>query len=85
MSVFEFHEGLANSSVGVYAVSNFLSSPNKSLPVKSSHSKSLMLATVMNNSVYSKLNKAKLLGVHNEMMEDHYYHALFSNLISNVP
>lgn len=85
VSVLEFHERIGTTAPAVYSIGDFIGAPNGSLPVKISHSKTLMLMSIMNNGAYAKFKKAKLLGIHHEMMDDVYYRERFSVAISALP
>lgn len=84
MSVFEFHNNLRNDISGAKAVFAFLQAENPSTGTKVTHAKSLMILSVVNNNMLSKIERAKLVGRHPTMMSDAYYQNIFSYALMNM-
>jgi hypothetical protein len=85
LSVFEFHEAIANDKTSYYAAKAFIEPGNPSLPTGISHAKVLMLATALWNPTVAKAERAKLLGTHALAMSDTYYRQMLSLIISMAP
>jgi hypothetical protein len=85
LSVFEFHEGIANDKGSFYAAKAFIEPGNPSLPTGISHAKVLMLATALWNPHVPKAQRAELLGNHALAMTDTYYRQMLSLIISMAP
>lgn len=85
MSVFEFHERLRNEPPTVKGVWNFLKAINQSSGTETTHAKSLMMLSVLQNGSLSKLLRAQLIGGHPTMMSDAYYQPIFSRALSTMP
>jgi hypothetical protein len=83
-TLLDFHD-LISAPGGVYGgVKVFIEAKNTTLPNKISHSKSLILASMLCNGAIPKLERAKVLGLHSAMMKDKYYNVIFSDIISSV-
>lgn len=83
--MFDFHESLSETTTGYQSVTAFIKAPNTSLPNGITHSKALMLASMLANPTIPKIDRAKLLAVAGAMMADAYYVSTFSTIITAAP
>ena len=84
MSVFEFHEKLRSEPPTVKGVRNFLKAINASSGTETSHAKSLMMLSVVQNDGVPKVQRAQLIAGHPTMMSDVYYQPIFSHALSSM-
>lgn len=84
-TMLDFHESLSGTAAGYHSVAKFIKAPNTSLPNEITHSKTLMLASMLSNSAIPKIDRAKLLSSASTMMGDIYYRSIFSTIISAAP
>jgi hypothetical protein len=75
-SVLEFHRELSNGTIGYTATKNFMLAKNNSLPNLISHSKFLMLLSLLNNPDIAPTAAANLKKVHSWGLSDDYYSLL---------
>ena len=75
-AVFEFHDALAKTKPGFTAVQKFVRAPNPSQPNKISHSKFLMLCSVLNNPTISATIIKDVKSRHAHALSDEYYKML---------
>ncbi|MDO9439360.1 MAG: RNA-directed DNA polymerase [Beijerinckiaceae bacterium] len=72
-SVLEFHIALSTTTEGFTAVKPFISAPNPSQPNRITHSKFLMLASLLNNSTIAPKPILTLRDVHSYALSDGFY------------
>jgi hypothetical protein len=72
-SVLQFHSDLASGTVGYNAIKAFIFARNTSLPNTISHSKFLMLLSLLNNADIAPTAVANLRKVHAWALADDYY------------
>jgi hypothetical protein len=75
-SVLQFHSDLSSGTVGYSAIKNFILARNTSLPNTISHSKFLMLLSLLNNLDLAPTAVANLKKVHAWALDDDYYRLL---------
>ena len=85
IALMDFQESVATTSAGYHGILGFVKADNQSQALLSTHSKTLMMATMFSNGQISKLDKAKLLGIRKRIMDDHYYRARFAGIMSGLP
>ncbi|MCV0371308.1 MULTISPECIES: RNA-directed DNA polymerase [Filomicrobium] len=72
-SVLKFHEALFEGPDGIASVKPFLLAPNPSLPNRLTHSKFLMVSTVLQNQSCGSAAKAELRRAHKTALTDAFY------------
>lgn len=72
-SVLTFHEKLLDGSAGISAVGKFLLAQNPSMPNLLSHSKFLMICSVLQNQSCGSAVKARLRSAHSRALTDEFY------------
>lgn len=75
-SVVEFHHELVSHPSGYTSVRRFIDAPNPSLPNLISHSKFLMLLSLLNNPTIAPTAVSQLKRIHKRALSDPYYAAL---------
>jgi hypothetical protein len=75
MSVLQFHLGLSSGTIGYTAIKNFVLAKNTSLPNSISHSKFLMLLSLLNNPDIAPTVVVNLKKVHRRALTDPHYAA----------
>lgn len=73
MPVMQFHEDLAKGTVGYSAIKKFIVATNPSLPNKISHSKFLMLTSLLKNPSLASAAVGDLKKIHAVSLSDDYY------------
>jgi len=74
--VLEFHESLVSGTKGYKSIEGFLKAINPSLPNKATHSKFLMLMSIMQNPDLNDGIKSQLKLKHNTLLMDGFYRRL---------
>jgi hypothetical protein len=73
MTVLQFHRELITGTKGYTAIKNFVLAKNKSLPNGISHSKFMMLLSLLSNSDLAPTAVENLKKVHRTALSDAYY------------
>jgi hypothetical protein len=83
-ALLDFHDQVSGTK-GIYlGVKVFADAVNPTSPNRITHPKSLVLASMLNNPVILKKDRASVLGTHHKMMADAHYRSQFSDIISSV-
>ena len=76
ITVLQFHLGLTEGTIGYTSISNFVLAKNTSLPNGISHSKFLILLSLLSNPHIAPTAVANLKKVHVRALSDAYYSSL---------
>jgi hypothetical protein len=85
IALLDFQENMAAAFAGYHSIRPFIKADNPSMPNETTHSKSLMMHTLLSNPTVLKIDKVKLLATRQKMMADVYYQERFSNVVSALP
>jgi hypothetical protein len=76
MTVLQFHHDLTTGTKGYTAIKNFVLARNTSLPSGISHSKFLMLLSLLSNPDIAPTAVTNLKKVHGKALSDAFYSSL---------
>ena len=76
LSVLQFHEDLSTTIDGYTSVAKFIRALNPSLPNRISHSKFLMLISLLQNPAIAPIAATELKGRHSVALSDQFYKSL---------
>jgi hypothetical protein len=75
-SVIRFHEDLSSTKEGYTSIGGFIRAVNPSLPNRISHSKFLMLISLLNNASIAPTAVTQLKTIHSKALSDEFYKLL---------